>query len=105
MSCRKGPRSAPRTTEAALTAYTAGPQDGIFTDGGCDPNPGPGGWGAVKVIDGEITDERHGHAPNTTNNQMELRALIEAFKMAGPDEEIAVYSDSQYCVSTINIWG
>ena len=106
MPCRsgKGAKATDRTTEAVLAAYSDGPQSGVFTDGGCDPNPGPGGWGAVKVIDGVMTDERHGHEPLTTNNQMELRALIEALRMVGDDETIVVYSDSLYCVKTINVW-
>ncbi|MDP3767540.1 MAG: RNase H family protein, partial [Dehalococcoidia bacterium] len=53
----------------------AGPQTGIFTDGFCEPNPGHGGWGAVKVVEGKIVDQRHGHEQQTTNNRMELKAL------------------------------
>jgi len=87
-----------------LRRYTGGPQDGIFTDGGCTPNPGPGGWGAVWVRQGEILDQRHGKDAETTNNRMELRALIEALRIAPEDIEITVYSDSQLCVKTINEW-
>ena len=61
-----------------LERYTDGPVDGVFTDGGSVPNPGPGGWGSVYVIDGSIVAEAHGHDPDTTNNRMELTALIEA---------------------------
>ncbi len=87
-----------------LRRYTGGPQDGLFTDGGCTPNPGPGGWGAVWVRDGEIVEQRHGHAPDTTNNRMELKALIEALRLLDEDAEVTVYSDSQLCIKTINEW-
>ena len=87
-----------------LLRYTGGPQDGVFTDGGCTPNPGPGGWGAVWVKDGEVVAQYHGHAPDTTNNRMELTALIEALRALPEDEDITVYSDSQICVKTVNEW-
>jgi ribonuclease HI len=81
-----------------------GPQTGIFTDGFCEPNPGRGGWAAVRVRDGEVIEERSGAEDPTTNNRMELRGLIEAFRMLAPDEEAAIYSDSQYSVKTVNEW-
>jgi ribonuclease HI len=80
------------------------PQTGVFTDGGCVPNPGPGGWGAVYVIDREIIEERHGHDPSTTNNRMELTALIEAAKLVPEGTAVTVYSDSNLAVRTINEW-
>lgn len=80
------------------------PQTGVFTDGGCVPNPGPGGWGAVYVIDGEIVAEGHGHDPDTTNNRMELTALIEGAKMIPEGTAATVYSDSNLAVRTINEW-
>lgn len=92
------------TTEEVLKRYSKGPQTGVFTDGGARPNPGPGGWGVVKVRDGVIEKQLHGHEPETTNNRMELLALIEAFKMLDEREEIEVYSDSDLCVKTINEW-
>ena len=87
-----------------LRRYTGGPQDGVFTDGGCTPNPGPGGWGVVWVKGGEIIAQRHGHDPATTNNRMELTALIEALRALPEDAKVTVYSDSQLCVKTINEW-
>src|SRR5215210_4384294 len=67
MSCRSGkraPRSgggAERLTRAeVLVRHSAGPTTGIFTDGHCEPNPGRGGWGAVKVADDAIVEERSG---------------------------------------------
>lgn len=87
-------------------SYTTDTVDtGVFTDGACEGNPGPGGWGAVKVRGGEIVAERSGHDPTTTNNRMELTALIEGFKLIESDEAIAVYSDSVYCVNIVNKWG
>ena len=84
--------------------YTQGPQDGVFTDGGCSPNPGPGGWGVVHVKEGAIVVQKHGHAPDTTNNRMELTALIEAFSLLPVNESTTVYSDSNLCVQTVNQW-
>ena len=92
------------TPDEVLARYTAGPDSGIFTDGSCDPNPGPGGWGLVWVEAGEIRQELNGRDPDTTNNRMELKALIEALKLLDEATEISVYSDSQLCVKTINEW-
>ncbi len=80
------------------------PQTGVFTDGGCVPNPGPGGWGAVYVVDGEIIDEAYGSHPDTTNNRMELTALIEGAGLVPPGIAVPVYSDSNLAVRTINEW-
>ena len=84
--------------------YTDGPASGVFTDGSAVPNPGPGGWGVVWVGDGEILSEKHGHDPDTTNNRMELRALIEAFTMLPEDAAVSVFTDSRLCVNTITKW-
>ncbi len=87
-----------------LDRFSSGPQSGVFTDGGASPNPGPGGWGYVYVRDGKIISQQHGHHPDTTNNRMELTALIEAFKALPKDEFIEVFSDSNLCVQTVNEW-
>ena len=92
------------TPEEVLARYTGGPDTGVFTDGSCDPNPGPGGWGFVWVEGGRIVAEKSGGEPDTTNNRMELTALIEAFSALAPDSAITVYSDSQLCVNTVNEW-
>ena len=92
------------TTAQVLVRYHDGPSTGIFTDGACTGNPGPGGWGAVHVVDGDIVDQRHGQDPQTTNNRMEFRALIEALKMAPPGQPIDIYSDSKLVVDTITKW-
>jgi len=92
------------TPEEVLARYTSGPKDGIFTDGSCDPNPGPGGWGFVWVQNDEIVKEQSGFDPDTTNNRMELQALIEAYKQLPNDAEVTVHTDSQLCVNTITQW-
>ena len=90
--------------EQVLDTYQDGPQGGLFTDGASHGNPGPGGWGAVYVRDDQVVAQRYGRSPDTTNNRMELRALIAAFEMIGPDEEVTIWSDSQLCVNTVNQW-
>ena len=92
------------TPEEVLETQFGGPDTGIFTDGSCDPNPGRGGWGWVWVEDGKILDRGNGRDPDTTNNRMELKALIEAFKKMPGERELIAYSDSQLCVNTINEW-
>jgi len=92
------------TPQQVLRRYKEGPKTGVFTDGSCEGNPGPGGWGFVWVEDGKIVAEDHGYDPDTTNNRMELTALIEAFKRLPEDSGITVYSDSQLCVNTVNEW-
>jgi ribonuclease HI len=90
--------------EEVLRRYTGGPKTGVFTDGSCEGNPGPGGWGFVWVENDEIVAEATGTDPATTNNRMELKALIEAYKKLPADAEITIHSDSQLCVKTVNEW-
>ncbi|MEE8421392.1 MAG: ribonuclease H [Dehalococcoidia bacterium] len=92
------------TTADVLASHHSGPSSGVFTDGSSSGNPGPGGWGAVYVRDGEIVEQRYGADPQTTNNRMELRAMIEGLSMAPPGEAVEVYSDSQLVVNTITQW-
>ena len=92
------------TRAQVLARYQGGPRSGLFTDGSAIPNPGPGGWGLVWVEDGEIVAERHGHAADTTNNRMELTALIEAYRLLPEDAEVTVHTDSRLCVDTITKW-
>jgi len=87
-----------------LARYHAGPRAGVFTDGSCEGNPGPGGWGFVWVHDDEILLERSGHDPATTNNRMELQALIEAYRALPRDADLTIHSDSRICVDTVNQW-
>jgi ribonuclease HI len=99
-SCRSG--SSARTETESTSG--ADPDTGVFTDGGASPNPGPGGWGAVYVRDGAIVAEAHGAEPDTTNNRMELTALIEALKLVPEGTAATVYSDSNLAVRTITEW-
>lgn len=92
------------TPDEVLRRYTAGPKDGVFSDGSCDGNPGPGGWAFVWVENDGVVAEQSGTDPATTNNRMELRALIEAYKSLPEDARLIVHSDSQLCVKTINEW-
>lgn len=77
----------------------------IFTDGSCFPNPGPGGYAAVLLFN-EHKKEVSGHAKRTTNNEMEMRAILEGLKALKPGNKfpVIVYSDSQYCVNCIVSW-
>jgi ribonuclease HI len=73
----------------------------IYTDGGCDGNPGLGGWAAV-VIEGPKPKEISGAERNTTNNRMEIRAAIEGLKRLEEHRRVLVYSDSAYLVNCMN---
>ena len=70
----------------------------IYTDGACSGNPGPGGWGAILMID-DYKKEISGYNENTTNNIMEITAVLEAVKMLKYECEITIYSDSAYVVN------
>ena len=75
----------------------------IWTDGACSGNPGPGGWGAVLRF-GDIEKELFGGAQDTTNNQMELTAAIEALKALKFGCQVALTTDSQYVKGGITGW-
>lgn len=92
------------TLAQVLERYHDGPGSGVFTDGSCIPNPGPGGWGAVYVIDGEVVAEDHGHEPDTTNNRMELRALVAALDLVPEGTPARIYTDSNLAVRTLTEW-
>jgi ribonuclease HI len=84
-------------------ATNEGAEVRIFTDGACSGNPGPGGWGAILRF-GDREKELHGGAPATTNNRMELMAVIEALGSLKRPCEIALYTDSQYVQKGISEW-
>ena len=73
----------------------------LYTDGACSGNPGKGGWGAV-LIYGELEKQMSGVAKVTTNNQMELTAVIEGLKALKEPCEVLVFSDSAYVVNAFN---
>lgn len=75
----------------------------IFTDGACSGNPGSGGWGAILRC-GETEKELSGGAADTTNNRMELTAVIEALKALKRECEITLYTDSRYVMDGVNEW-
>ena len=75
----------------------------IYTDGSCLTNPGDGGWAAIIIIDGE-TKEISGSERDTTNNRMELLAPINALKEMKQNEQIEIYTDSQYVKLGITDW-
>ena len=80
----------------------------LYTDGACSGNPGPGGWGAVLIFDG-IEKELSGANPSTTNNIMEITAVIEGLKALKRPCNVNIYSDSAYVVNCfekdwINNW-
>ncbi len=75
----------------------------IFTDGACKGNPGKGGWGALLVA-GENEKELFGGENNTTNNRMELKAVIEALTALTRPCEVVVHTDSQYVQKGISEW-
>lgn len=73
----------------------------IYTDGACSGNPGPGGWGAILMYK-ENKKEISGGKKETTNNIMEITAVIEALKCLKTKCEVQVYSDSAYTVNAFN---
>lgn len=72
----------------------------IYTDGACSGNPGPGGWGAILKCDGH-TKELSGGEPQTTNNRMELTAVIEALASLKYPCEVVLTSDSKYIIDAV----
>jgi len=76
----------------------------IFTDGACQGNPGPGGWGALLIYPGNQQKELSGNEPATTNNRMEMLAAIRALEFVKKRAVIRLWSDSQYLIRGINEW-
>ena len=78
----------------------------VFTDGSCDPNPGPGGWAFVAIENGKPIHSEKGFEPVTTNNRMEMQAVIEALTwMQGNNLSHAkLHTDSSYCEKGANEW-
>src|ERR1700749_1980182 len=75
----------------------------IYTDGACSGNPGPGGWGAVLRY-GDVVKELHGGERTTTNNRMELLAVISALESLTRPVPVRLYTDSKYVLDGITKW-
>ncbi|HEV7477523.1 MAG TPA: ribonuclease HI [Burkholderiales bacterium] len=75
----------------------------IFTDGSCRGNPGPGGWGAI-LRSGSTEKELFGGEAATTNNKMELTAVIRALEALKQPSKVSLYTDSQYVQKGISEW-
>lgn len=73
----------------------------IYTDGACSGNPGPGGWGTILMYK-DIKKEISGGNKDTTNNIMEITAVLEGLKMLKHECEVEIYSDSAYVVNAFN---
>ncbi|MCJ2188177.1 ribonuclease HI [Novosphingobium beihaiensis] len=75
----------------------------IFTDGACKGNPGPGGWGVLLRM-GQHEKEMSGGDPETTNNRMEMTAVIKALKALKEPCDITLHTDSRYVIDGITKW-
>ncbi len=76
----------------------------IYTDGGCAPNPGPGGWGALLIAANGFTRNLSGAEPRTTNNRMELTAALEALRKLKRPCQVTLHTDSKYLKRGITEW-
>jgi ribonuclease HI len=91
------PGTMPPMTEVSATEVT------IYTDGACKGNPGPGGWGCWLSASGKER-ELFGGAPQTTNNRMELTAVIKGLSVLTRRCSVAIYTDSEYVRNGITTW-
>ena len=73
----------------------------IYTDGACSGNPGPGGWGTILMFK-DVSKEISGYSKNTTNNIMEISAVIQGLKLLKYPCKVNLYSDSAYVVNAFN---
>ena len=76
----------------------------LYTDGACKGNPGPGGWGVVIIKNGKPVDEIYGGETNTTNNRMELLAVIHGLNQIEKADMVRVNTDSMYVKNGITSW-
>ena len=76
----------------------------LYTDGACKGNPGPGGWGVVIIKNGKSVDEIYGGEINTTNNRMELLAVIHGLNQIEKADMVRVNTDSMYVKNGITSW-
>lgn len=76
----------------------------IYTDGACQGNPGPGGWGAIIYYPSGEIKRLSGGEKDTTNNRMEMQAVIEALAAVNDSEGVVLYSDSKYLLKGVTEW-
>lgn len=78
----------------------------IYTDGGCEPNPGEGAWAFVVISNKIKLFKESGYCQKTTNNKMELSAILMALSYCVEHDirEPVIYSDSEYCIKSITLW-
>jgi ribonuclease HI len=76
----------------------------VYTDGSCLRNPGPGGWGCRIIYPDETVQELGAAEPNTTNNRMEMQAVIAALTHLGTPDKLRVYTDSRYVLDGLTKW-
>ena len=76
----------------------------VYTDGACDPNPGPGGWAAIFAVNGEKVKVLKGGERSTTNNRMELTAALRALESLPDNSVVTIHTDSQYLMLGITRW-
>jgi ribonuclease HI len=79
------------------------PRVTVYTDGACEPNPGPGGWAALLIFD-EHEKVLSGSEPHTTNNRMELTAAVQALQALSKRARVDIYTDSEYLRRGITEW-
>lgn len=95
------PKAQQASEEPGLASLAQGNVPGLYyTDGSCDPNPGMGGWGFIQVVDNEPVDKRRGGEESTTNNRMELTAIIMAYRhaMRRGYKTLIIRTDSEWCM-------
>ncbi len=99
------PAEAQKTIDLPVGSVEAGlpPRVSLYTDGGCQGNPGPGGWGAV-LQSAAGGKELSGYHPDTTNNRMELTAVVEGLNALEKPSVVKVTTDSQYVKNGITVW-
>ncbi|NSZ61887.1 ribonuclease H [Agrobacterium tumefaciens] len=97
-------RQRSRKPKASKVDFSSGLH--VFTDGACDPNPGPGGWAFVVTENGATIHSESGSDATATNNRMEMQAVISALRwmQANHYSKAQVHTDSQYCVKGANEW-
>ena len=90
-------------TAGSKSSGQGSPRVRIYTDGACSGNPGPGGWGAVLLYNGQ-RKEICGGEVETTNNRMELQAAIQALRTLKRRSTVALFTDSRYVIDGITQW-